>query len=89
MFSSFTILYHFWLHSSMFCFLGREAVEHFLAALNMQRESKGPKDERSAMSVNIWSTMRMAISLLGRSDLYDVCEKADLDRLNQEFGMSV
>ena len=66
----------------------REAVEHFLAALNMQRQSHGPKDPQVVMSKNIWSTLRMAVSLMGRPELYDVCDNQDLDRLNSEFGMN-
>lgn len=67
----------------------REAVEHFLTALNMQRKSQhGMKDPQVVMSKNIWSTLRMAVSLLGRPDLYDACDNQDLDRLNSEFGMN-
>lgn len=67
----------------------REAVEHFLTALNMQRKSQqGMKDPQVVMSKNIWSTLRMAVSLLGRPDLYDACDNHDLDRLNSEFGMN-
>ncbi|KAK3104843.1 hypothetical protein FSP39_011457 [Pinctada imbricata] len=65
----------------------KEAIEHFLTALNMQRQSHGPKDPQVVMSKNIWSTLRMAVSLLGRPDLYDYCDKQDLDHLNSEFGM--
>ncbi|XP_077998859.1 peroxisomal targeting signal 1 receptor-like [Glandiceps talaboti] len=66
----------------------REAVEHFLTALNMQNRAKGPYGEKSVMSDNIWSTMRMAISLMGRNDLYEVADTRDLDRLNKEFNLN-
>lgn len=66
----------------------REAVEHFLTALNMQKQSHGPKDPQQVMSDNIWSTLRMAISLLGRTDLYRTCDSKDVDSLNKEFGMN-
>ena len=62
----------------------REAIEHFVTALNLQRNSRGPV--KAVMSDNIWSTMRIAIALIGRSeDLYEVCDRHDLDRLNAEF----
>ncbi|XP_078695944.1 peroxisomal targeting signal 1 receptor-like isoform X3 [Branchiostoma floridae x Branchiostoma belcheri] len=63
----------------------KEAVEHFLTALNMQRAGKGPKGEAALMSENIWSTLRMAISLMGRPELYAHCDRKDLDALNSEF----
>ncbi|XP_069117454.1 peroxisomal targeting signal 1 receptor-like isoform X2 [Argopecten irradians] len=65
----------------------KEAVEHFLTALNMQSQSHGLKDPQFVMSKNIWSTLRMAVSLMGRPDLYEICDKNDLERLKQEFGM--
>lgn len=64
----------------------REAVEHFLTALNMQKQSHGVRDPQTVMSQNIWSTLRMAISLMGRSELYNLCDKRDIDALNREFG---
>jgi hypothetical protein len=39
------------------------------------------------MSKNIWGTLRMAVSLMGRPDLYDICDRNDLDSLNREFNM--
>ncbi len=63
----------------------REAVEHFLTALNLQQQSKGPKGESSQMSENIWSTMRMAVSLMGQPDLHKACDARDIQMLNQHF----
>lgn len=65
----------------------REAVEHFLSALHLQERSRGPKGERSVMSDNIWSTLRMTLSLMGRTDLTAVCDSKDLPHLNKEFGI--
>eukprot|EP00112_Aurelia_sp_Birch-Aquarium-sp1_P000346 Seg103.8 transcript_id=Seg103.8/GoldUCD/mRNA.D3Y31 product="Peroxisomal targeting signal 1 receptor" protein_id=Seg103.8/GoldUCD/D3Y31 len=64
-----------------------EAVEHFLTALNMQRKGESPSGTITTMSDNIWSTLRMTISLMGKSELMPVIEKRDLERLNQEFNM--
>ncbi|CAL1263962.1 unnamed protein product [Larinioides sclopetarius] len=69
----------------------KEAVEHFLLALNLQNAGRGPQGLRSktAMSSSIWSTLRTAMSLLKRPDLYEAVDKKDLDLLNKEFGMEV
>lgn len=53
----------------------------------MQRKSHGLKDPQLVMSKNIWGTLRMAVSLMGRPDLYDICDRNDLDSLNREFNM--
>lgn len=68
----------------------REAVEHFLMALNLQREAKGsfgalPKP--SQMSDSIWSTLRLALSLMGRTDLNPSVQGRDLDTLMRDFGV--
>ena len=54
----------------------------------MQKQSHGPKDPQQVMSQNIWSTLRMAISMLGRPDLYPHCDNKDVDSLNKEFSMN-
>lgn len=64
----------------------KQAVDHLLTALNMQRkgsiESAGSV---STMSDNIWSTLRMTLSLMGRSDLHKAVDTRDLDHLNAVF----
>ncbi|RWS01190.1 peroxisomal targeting signal 1 receptor-like isoform X3 [Dinothrombium tinctorium] len=67
----------------------REAAEHFLTVLNLQNAGRGPKgvQSRAAMSNNVWSSLRLVMSLLGRQDLYDYVDRKDLHFLNNEFNM--
>ena len=69
----------------------REAVEHFLTALNYQKQARGYKQEVGGalqMSEAIWSTLRLAITFLGRSNLILVLEARNLDALLTEFGLT-
>lgn len=67
----------------------QEAIEHFLIALNLQKNNRGPKDEKSAMSTSIWMSLQMAVSLLGRTDLSADLNSRDLNALNKKFNITV
>lgn len=67
----------------------REAMEHFLAALNLQKSSSASKGTSVAMSDNIWASVRTVLLKLGRSDLFPVCEGKNLETLNKEFSVNV
>lgn len=54
----------------------RQAVEHLLIGLNQQVSGRGLHGEKSlAMSESIWTTLRLALALMDRKDLYPAAEK--------------
>ena len=61
-----------------------------MAALNFQAAGRGPTLEHSitggsgngAMSDNIWSSLRLALSLMGRRDLYSYLDDRNLQGIN-------
>ncbi|XP_017465573.1 PREDICTED: peroxisomal targeting signal 1 receptor [Rhagoletis zephyria] len=74
----------------------KQAVEHLLTALNMQANSSAatrdlPADAgaigggQAQMSESIWSTLKMVISLMGRSELHDAVNERNLKVLNEAF----
>uniref|UniRef100_A0A1B0D499 Uncharacterized protein n=1 Tax=Phlebotomus papatasi TaxID=29031 RepID=A0A1B0D499_PHLPP len=71
----------------------KEAAEHLLTALNHQATSSARSgivrdSSYKQMSNSIWSTLRMAVSLLGRHDLQPAIDKKDLDAMNAAFEMN-
>lgn len=67
----------------------REAVEHFLTALNIQRQARGPQGSKVQMSDSIWGTLRIAITFLGRQDMQSLLDGRDLDGLLNKFGLAL
>lgn len=68
----------------------KEAIEHFLTALNhqatsMARSGMNNMNANNQMSDTIWSTLRMAVSLLGMTELQAAIDQKDLQALNVAF----
>ncbi|KAG0090755.1 hypothetical protein BGZ93_009147 [Podila epicladia] len=78
----------------------REAAEHLLSALSLQNAGDAarglmvgastagaqPDGGIGGMSQNVWETLKMAMYMLGRSDLAHRCETTrDLDAFRDEF----
>ena len=74
-------------HTHTHTYTLREAVEHFLIALNMQRQAKGPGNNRRQMSESIWSTLRLAVNFVGKQGLNKLVDNRDLDGLMREFSV--
>ncbi|XP_050443100.1 peroxisomal targeting signal 1 receptor isoform X1 [Adelges cooleyi] len=65
----------------------REAIEHLLEALNQQASAVSSNAGTPALSDTIWSTLRLAISLSDRIDLFRAVNDRNLDLLNAEFNI--
>ncbi|XP_054599869.2 PEX5-related protein [Nothobranchius furzeri] len=61
----------------------REAVSNFLMALNQQRQSQPCSQHQ--MSDNIWAALRIALSMLDRTELFQAVGTRDLDQLMGAF----
>lgn len=76
---------------TIFLISPREAAEHFITALDLQRradESIGRVVTNSkAMSESIWSTLRLAILYMGKEHLsiLNLVDARDLNGLMREF----
>lgn len=68
----------------------RQAAEHFLSVLNLQHAGHGADGQSShkIMSANVWSALRLVLSLMSRQDLYKYIESRDLQSLNREFNIT-
>ena len=56
-----------------------------LSPLFITQGTVGPGGSVTTMSDNIWSTLRMTLSLMGRSELHRAVDTRDLDQLNAVF----
>lgn len=65
----------------------REAAEHLLTALNQQAKSRTSRGEVGTMSESIWSTLKLVINLLGKSDLMPYLQNRDVAALSKEFNV--
>ncbi|XP_045473773.1 peroxisomal targeting signal 1 receptor isoform X2 [Harmonia axyridis] len=63
----------------------KQAAEHFMTALNQQSRGKDVTSSGgiSQMSETIWSTLKMCVALMDRSDLKPAVEARDLTTLNK------
>ncbi|XP_022161111.1 peroxisomal targeting signal 1 receptor isoform X2 [Myzus persicae] len=63
----------------------REAIDHLLEALNQQASAVNTNFQSPALSDTIWSTLRLAISMAERPELFKAVNERNLDLLNEEF----
>ena len=66
----------------------REASEHFLSALDQQRQGNTPDGRRSTMSDSIWRTLRTCMVMNGADPkLIALVDDLKLDSLLKELGV--
>ncbi|XP_062949123.1 PEX5-related protein isoform X4 [Cynocephalus volans] len=66
----------------------REAVSNFLTALSLQRKSRNQQQvPHPAISGNIWSALRIALSLMDQPELFQAANLGDLDVLLRAFNL--
>ncbi|UYV67713.1 PEX5 [Cordylochernes scorpioides] len=65
----------------------KEAAEHFLVALNLQNQGRGPTGRNSLTSDNIWGSLGMATFNMDRPEVSDAVSRRDLPALNRLLGM--
>ncbi|XP_048362762.1 PEX5-related protein isoform X2 [Sphaerodactylus townsendi] len=66
----------------------REAVSNFLTALNLQRKSQNQQQvSHPAISGNIWSALRIALSMMDQPELFQAANVGDLDVLLRAFSI--
>lgn len=70
----------------------KQSAEHLLTALNMQATSvtrsglaSSVTSSSQQMSESIWSTLKMVIALMGRTDLQEYTNNRNLNALNEAF----
>ena len=68
----------------------KEAIEHFLVALNMQAQASGPKGEKSETSSAIWTNLITSIHKIGAfEELSRSVVKRDLKSLSFHFAVNI
>uniref|UniRef100_A0AAY4B8X8 PEX5-related protein n=1 Tax=Denticeps clupeoides TaxID=299321 RepID=A0AAY4B8X8_9TELE len=67
----------------------REAASNFLTALSLQRKSRSRQLSHQVMSGNIWSALRIALSLMDQPELFQAANIGDLDLLMRAFNLDM
>uniref|UniRef100_A0A8D2MEE4 PEX5-related protein n=1 Tax=Zonotrichia albicollis TaxID=44394 RepID=A0A8D2MEE4_ZONAL len=66
----------------------REAVSNFLTALSLQRKSRNQQNvPHPALSGNIWTALRIALSMMDQPELFQAANVGDLDILLRAFNL--